>query len=361
MWQGIDGHDSVVEHFRQSVSHNRLASSYLFLGPAGVGKRLFAGQLAQSLLCGSQAPQQLAAPCDSCESCRLHAVGNHPDVDVVSLPAGKRKLPIKLFVGDQAHRHQEGLCHNVSLRPMLGKRRVAIIDDADHLTTESSNSLLKTLEEPPPGAVLILIGTSRARQLPTIVSRTQVIRFEPLAPEIVRNLLLQKEIVAEPADAERLASISGGSMERASELADAQLGQWWERLLPQLTTSRFDSRRLTTDLTEFVNQAGEEAKAGEEANDRRRRLRLVFQLAGGHFRQALFAGCGARPPRSLAGLPPAEPSTAETALAAIDCCLEAEIALDRYANQATLLECWLDDLADILVAGSPSDRALKRR
>lgn len=355
MWQGIYGHDRVVGHFRQCVSHNRLASSYLFLGPPGVGKRLFASQLARALLCGSQAPQQLADPCDSCESCRLHNADNHPDIDMVSLPAGKRLLPLELFVGDREHRNQVGLCHNVSLRPMLGRRRVAIIDDADHLTVESSNCLLKTLEEPSPGAILILLGTSRSRQLPTILSRTQVVRFDPLAPEVVRDLLLRKKIVADPAAADRLASISGGSMERAAELADAQLGQLWEQLLPQLTPSRFDSRRLVTDLTEFVNQGG------KEANDRRQRLRLVFQLAGGHFRQALLAGCGVRPPHSLAGSPPGEPTTPETALAAIDRCLEAEIELDRNANQATLLECWLDDLAGILLAEPQPQRALTSR
>ena len=102
------------------------------------------------------------------------------------------------------------------------------------------------------------------------------------------------------------------------------------KLLPQLTLDRFDSVRLATELMAFVNQAGKEASL------RRGRLRSLFQIVANHFRQELRSGS-------------ADP---ETALAVLDRCLEAETQLDRNANQATLLECWLDDLAGILSACS---------
>jgi len=359
MWQGIYGHDAVVRQFGQSLANNRLASSYLFLGPPGVGKRTFAWKLAKALLCGGRADGatsretaqptsgQLIDPCDTCESCRLLEAGNHPDIDTARLPADKRVLPIKLFIGDRAHRNQEGLCHNLAMRPMLGERRVAIIDDADHLTPESSNCLLKTLEEPAPGATLILIGTSRARQLPTILSRTQIVRFSPLAPDVMRDLLIQTNIVTEPSGAARLAQRSGGSLERARTLADPQMSEFEERLLPQLAPSRFDSRHLVVEVTDFVNQGG------KENNDRRRRLRHVFQVVGGHFRQTMYVSCGAPPPHGLAGIQATETCSPELALAAIDRCLDAEVELDRNANQATLVECWLDDLARIFMGSSP--------
>ena len=151
MWQGIHGHDEVIERFRQSLQQGRLASSYLFLGPEGVGKRTFAIRLAQALFCQRGKTGQLE-PCGQCESCQLMLAGNHPDLDVIGLPEGKRWLPVDLFLGDRDHRNQVGLCHNVSLRPQMSPRRVAIIDDADNLTTESANCLLKTLEEPPHGS-----------------------------------------------------------------------------------------------------------------------------------------------------------------------------------------------------------------
>ncbi len=347
MWHGIDGHDCVVDRFRQSLANGRLGSSYLFLGPAGVGKHTMALKLAQGLLCQGSAAEEID-PCGQCESCRLLEAGNHPDLDLVGLPAGKRWLPVELFIGDRDHRHKVGLCHNIALRPMLGRRRIAIIDQADHLTIESANSLLKTLEEPPAGAVLFLIGTSRSRQLPTILSRTQIVRFSPLSSEVVARLLLQQEIAADQTQAMALAQQSEGTLERAIELADPEIWQLSQRLPKLLAPEAFDPVRLGAEFTAIVNTAG------KEADSRRRKLRAIFQLVGDRFRQVLRNSCGVASEKAelqtLAGEPQLElgPSAQALALAALDRCLEAEQQLDRNANQATLLECWLDDLAEIL-------------
>jgi len=346
MWHGIYGQDAVVERFRHSLAQGRLASSFLFLGPAGVGKRTFAMKLAQALLC-QQSEAAALEPCGQCESCRLLVAGSHPDLDLVGLPAGKRRLPVDLFLGDRDHRNQVGLCHNVSLRPRLGQRRVAIIDDADYLTIESANCLLKTLEEPPPGAILILIGTSRGRQLPTILSRTQTVRFSPLDKEVLRRLLLEQQIAGSPEQAEQLAQVCGGSLSRAAQLADEELWELQQRLLPQLVPTRLDSVRLAAELIAFVNQAGKEADA------RRQRLRAVLQMVGDHFRRLLRHCSGAValsadvPADVAAEWIPLGVAAQDAVLAVLDRCLEAEVQLDRNANQATLLECWLDDLASI--------------
>ena len=164
-WQGIHGHDDVVEKFRRALARQRLASSFLFAGPAGIGKRTFAIRLAQALLCPER-PEAALDPCGTCHSCTMALAGTHPDVDLVGKPADKAFLPVELLLGDREHRGREGLCHRIALRPFLGGRKIAVIDDADALNAEGANCLLKTLEEPPPRSVLILVGTSPAKQFP---------------------------------------------------------------------------------------------------------------------------------------------------------------------------------------------------
>jgi DNA polymerase-3 subunit delta' len=332
MWQGIHGHDGVVEQFRRSLAAGRLASSYLFLGPAGVGKRTFALQLAKALLC-TNSPEMALTPCGNCDSCRLLDSGTHPDVDVVGLPPGKRELPISLFLGDRDHRHQVGLCHNIGLRPLMGRRRVAIIDDADGLNIESANCLLKTLEEPPPGAVLILIGTNRSRQLPTILSRTQIVRFEPLSTALVTQLLVEQSVVSDEQKAQELAAQSGGSLQKALDILAMNLNEYKPQLLLQLSGTSIEAMRFVSVVNDFVADAGTEAEA------RRQRLRATFDLVTEYLRGILRTEDSQQSPNR---------APESRVLAALDRCIQVEEELDRNANQATLLECWVDDLSRLL-------------
>jgi DNA polymerase-3 subunit delta' len=337
MWQGIQGHDEVVEQFRRSLKAGRLASSYLFLGPAGVGKRTFALKLAKALLCINSTEETLI-PCGQCNSCRLMDAGTHPDVDVVGLPPGKRELPISLFLGSPERRHQEGLCHNIGLRPLMGRRRVAIIDDADGLNTESANCLLKTLEEPPPGAVLILIGTNRSRQLPTILSRTQIVRFEPLTTETIAQLLVDQGVVPDQNEAVKLAAKSNGSLQKATDILVMNLCEYQTQLLRQFHGNSIESMRLVSVVNDFVADAGTEAEA------KRQRLRATFDLVTSHLRSILRG-------EDVLQSPNRAPDS--RLLAALDRCIRAEEELDRNANQATLLECWADDLSRLLSPTMP--------
>ena len=176
----IRGHESARERFRKSLEAGRLASTFLFVGPQGIGKRGFALGLAQALLCARTRADDPLEACGACESCRLMAAGTHPDLIRIERPEGKSFIPVELLIGSQEKRMREGLCHEIAMKPFLGGRKVAIIDDADFLNVEGANALLKTLEEPPPRCVMILIGMSAARQLPTIRSRCQIVRFREM-------------------------------------------------------------------------------------------------------------------------------------------------------------------------------------
>lgn len=343
-WGTIEGHDQVVEQFRRCLERSRLASTFLFVGPAGIGKRAFAMQLAQALLCPARA-DVLLDPCGTCESCVQVAAGTHPDVEVVEKPADKSFIPVALFIGEDGRR--DGLCHKIALKPFMGGRKIAIIDDADYLNEEGANSLLKTLEEPPPKSVLILIGTSPDKQLPTIRSRSQIIRFQPLAEDIVARLLVAQGLVAKFDEAARLGAHSEGSLARALELADAQLWTFRQQLLSTLTQSDFDSVGLAKTLVAFVDEAGKEASA------RRVRARQVVTIAVEYYRQLLRGLSGAKLTcdepltdaieRGLRGSSGDEFAVGRR----LDRTLEALGHIDRNAHQATLLECWLDDLARV--------------
>ena len=116
-------------------------------------------------------------PCGVCQGCVQVIAETHPDLLRVGKPDDRSFIPLDLLIGRPEARMQEGFCRDIRLRPFRGRRKVAILQDADYLNEEGANCLLKTLEEPPADAVVILIGTSEQRQLPTIRSRCRIIRF----------------------------------------------------------------------------------------------------------------------------------------------------------------------------------------
>jgi DNA polymerase-3 subunit delta' len=350
-WQGIYGHDDVVDLLCRAERRGRLASAYLWVGPAGIGKRALALKWAQALLCGDRGAED--GGCGRCASCQQVVAGAHPDLELVAKPADRSSIPVDLFIGDPEHRMREGLCRRVALKPFLGGRKIALIDDADFLNEEGANCLLKTLEEPPPGSILILLGTSSDRQLPTIRSRCQILRFRPLDAAIVARLLLEREEVSDAAEAQRLAAQSGGSLEQALLLADPELWEFRRRLYDRLIGPRLESVELARETAAFVEAAG------KEASPRRARFRQVVGFAVELYRQALRRQ--ARGPASgdaeldrAAGAWLQSPSfdTGRT----LDCaerCLEALAYIDRNANQNTLVDAWIDAVAQA-AAGQPA-------
>jgi len=326
-WHDIHGHDAVVERFRRALARGRLASSFLFAGPSGVGKRTFALKLAQSLLCQTR-PEAALDPCGKCAACVQVVAGTHPDLDVVGKPEDKAFIPLELLIGQRDHRRREGLCHKLSVKPSQGGRKIAVIDDADSLNAEGANALLKTLEEPPPRSVLILIGVSPAKQLPTIRSRCQLVRFQPLPQETVAELLLSKGLiqVQDRQEALRLAQHGEGSLQRAMELADAELWSFRDALFGRLSEPQLKSVELAQTISALVDRAGKEAAI------RRARLRQVVEFAAEFYRRKLRENCD-------------DPTVCEQASARLERCLDAAAQIDRNANQPTLIETWLDDLA----------------
>ncbi|HTQ39623.1 MAG TPA: DNA polymerase III subunit delta' [Pirellulales bacterium] len=343
-WLKLEGHDDVVARFRNALAQGRLASTFLFVGPEGIGKRSFALRLAQSLLCETR-DEKLLDPCGQCPACVQVLAGTHPDFLFVARPPGKSFIPLGLLKGDEPdYPISHSLLFNLALRPFRGRRKVAVIDDADYLNLEGANCLLKTLEEPPPHSVLILIGASADRQLPTIRSRAQIVRFRPLAEPLVAKLLMEQHLLSDSAQAEHLAAFSGGSLSRAVELSDPQLWTFRGALLSNLAQSPLHSITMAQTLLKFVDEAG------KEAPPRRARLRLAIGFVAEFFRQLVrgLTGLAIEGDVELtAAVSRAVQSAAwdiETAAEAAQRSLEALTHVDRNANQHTLVEAWLDDL-----------------
>lgn len=332
-WSRIRGHDAIVRSFDAAWRKGRLGHAYLFVGPPGVGKHTFARELARALLCET-ASRELRA-CGKCSGCALVDAGTHPDLFFAARPEDKVDLPIDLV---------RELIEHLSLKPARGGRKVAILDDADDLSAEAANAFLKTLEEPPTGSLLILIGgQSPERQFSTILSRCQVVPFSPLPNDAIKSFLRERG-VTDSARVERLVRVAGGSVGQAVALDDDALWDFRKILLAALASDKLDAFELATKWNQHVEDAG------KEAGIRRRRASLVLRLLLGLLQDALRISQGVPPlvateDESAALRRLADRIGQEKLLAWIDRATEADVQIDRKMQLELVIEAFADALA----------------
>ncbi len=202
----IIGHSWAIDLLERSIRGGRVAHAYLISGPAQVGKALLALRLAQALNCEHGGP----GPCLECRSCRRIERGNHPDFRIASLATQAANAK-----GDEAIRQRDLKIDtirewqaDITLKPYEAQRRVFILQDAERMSDAAANAMLKTLEEPPPYATLLLVANTAGDLLPTIVSRCQSLKLRPVQRSILAEALQERGVSAE--DARLLAAWSGG-------------------------------------------------------------------------------------------------------------------------------------------------------
>jgi len=209
---GILGQERAVSLLKRAIEIDRLPHALLFTGPKGVGRFLTAIAVAKALNCLNRVNGDC---CDRCPACGKIAKNIHPDVHLVAPEGATVKI-------DQIRT----LTREAPLTPYEGRGKVFILDQAETMTEQAQNALLKTLEEPPRATFLILIAPEASALLPPIASRCSQIRFAPLPEGAVATRL--REQGCEEGEATLLASLAGGSLGRAQELRKSPLAEVWD-------------------------------------------------------------------------------------------------------------------------------------
>lgn len=323
-WSSIRGHDQIIKAIRHVIRRGRLAHAYLFVGPVGVGKRLVATEMAKALLCETHPEQRSDDSCDRCPGCTQVTARTHPDFQLLEVPEGKHEFPIALM--------QEAIAH-LGLKPARGRHRVTIIDEADLLSEEAANCFLKTLEEPPPASLLILLAPGIESQLPTVRSRCQVIRFGTLPDGVVAELLVSAGIVKTPAEADKLAPLCQGSLNSAQLLKEPEVRGFREEIAKLVERPAIDSVELGQKLVKFVEAAGQDSAA------KRRRGQLALQFIIEHLRAQLHA--------ASAGVDERE-GRLEAVAESVDRTILASQQIDRRLQLVLALEGFADNLGQLL-------------
>ncbi len=218
----IIGQEEPIGRIRRALSAGRTPHAYLFAGPEGVGKRTTALALAKALNCAGPGGDRTGGDdfCGRCTSCEKIERGSHPDVSITE-PAESKVIKIAR-VRELQRAFQYGAFE--------GRCRVTIIDGADQMNISSANALLKTLEEPPAGSMIILVTAALNRLLPTVISRCQALRFGSIPLEEIHKILMDRAGM-ERERADLVAALSDGSLGRALQFGES--GEFLEEIRPR--------------------------------------------------------------------------------------------------------------------------------
>ena len=211
-FSAILGHDGAKAHLQAALADRQMSHAYLLEGTHGVGKKTLANAFVKTLLC--QTP--IAGPngqqdcCGRCQSCRSFDHDNHPDVKRIRTLPDKNTISVKQI--------RDELVKDISIRPYGGQYKIYLIEEAERLTVEAQNAMLKTLEEPPAYGLIIMMAESAAAFLPTILSRCVKISLQPLDSKVVKAELGRRGV--ESGKAGIAAAFAQGSIGQALKLCE---------------------------------------------------------------------------------------------------------------------------------------------
>ncbi len=204
----ILGHETIKANLRKAITSHKVSHAYIMTGEAGMGRKSLANAFALSLLCERGG----ADPCMKCHACKQVMSGNHPDLIYVT-----HEKPGSIGVDDIRRQINDTIC----VRPYSSYFKVYIVDEAEKMTVQAQNALLKTIEEPPSYAVIILLTTNQEAFLPTILSRCVQLKLKPLKDSVVKEYLTESLGVKEQ-EADVYAAFARGNLGKAIHLASSE-------------------------------------------------------------------------------------------------------------------------------------------
>lgn len=206
-FEEILGNEMVKDHFKRAIENHKISHAYILTGEAGMGRKSIANAFAMTLLCEKGGSE----PCMSCHSCKQVMSGNHPDLIYVT-----HEKPGSIGVDDV----REQINDTIMIRPYSSYYKIYIVDEAEKMTVQAQNALLKTIEEPPAYAVIILITTNQEAFLPTILSRCVQMKLKPLKDFTIKSYLTQNLHIPEK-DADICAAFARGNLGKAIHLSSS--------------------------------------------------------------------------------------------------------------------------------------------
>ena len=207
-FNNIIGHEEVIRHLKNAIETGKVSHSYIFTGEPGSGKKLLAGTFAATLQCEEQGTE----PCQKCDSCKKAMGKNHPDIIMVN-----HEKPGTITIDEI----RDQLIHDIDIRPYYSPYKIYIVADADLMTPQAQNALLKTIEEPPKYAVIILLTSNIDSMLSTILSRCVVLNMKPVKDEIIKKYLME-EIHVPDYKADVCTAFARGNLGKAKALAASE-------------------------------------------------------------------------------------------------------------------------------------------
>ena len=206
-FKDVVGHKDIINYIRNAVTENKVSHAYILNGERGSGKKMLANLFATTLLCEKQGPD----PCNACHSCHQAESGNHPDIIRVT-----HEKPNTISVDDIRRQVNE----DIQIKPYQGPYKIYIIAEADLMTVQAQNALLKTIEEPPAYAVIFLLTENAEALLPTITSRCVMLKLRNIKDTLIRKYLMETMHVPDY-KADMCTAFAQGNMGRAIMLASS--------------------------------------------------------------------------------------------------------------------------------------------